>query len=325
MEPSQQQQTVAVQQQPMVTVQPETSVSNGVRSRGNWKGLRITGYLQVILGVISVLLGILAIVFHTHIYFVGYAVWMGICFYIVAGILGIASGGKQKTGVVAGYLIMSIIAAVCACAMIAMAGVNINSDRHICPDWMYHNIDYDLASRVGCSSSEGSRLAIDALVLVVGVAVLVVSVVGASLTCSSLCCYPSPSYPMVYYQSAPQVVAAGQPAVQYAFVPQQQQQFVPQQQQQFVPQQQQQFVPQQQFVQQPQFGNVMYPGQPIIVTPAQPLQQPQGQVQYQTTPQGTAPPQAQTQAEAPPGYTPTEPTSKTSNLPEDHHSKPLIT
>ncbi|XP_022088829.1 uncharacterized protein LOC110978271 isoform X2 [Acanthaster planci] len=294
-------QPMTISQQPVVTVQADQTASNMARTRGQWKALRITGFLQVFLGIFSVLLGILSFIFKTYAYIVGIGIWIGLCFFIVAGILGIASSGAERKGLVIGYLTMSIIACVAAGVMVICAGVFIANDEYFCPDWWYLAYSHEFSDRAGCSSSHGTRMAINAVTLVVGVAQMVVAIVAASMTCCTMCLNPSPAYPVVYYQSAPQVMMAPQPqnVVQYAFVPQQQ------------------------FPQQPQTGNVVYTGQQSGIPSQpqmQPLLQPQWQGQYQPAPQGAA----QAQPEAPPNAPP-HPVPETPNFPEDHFNKPLIT
>ncbi|XP_038051944.1 uncharacterized protein LOC119724799 [Patiria miniata] len=262
-------QQVTQQPQPMVAIQPNPSASDTTGSRSYWKGLQITGYMQVVLGVISVLLGFLAIVFKSFMYPIGIPIWSGICFYIITGIFGIASGRKQAKGLVITYMVLCIMTALAGCGVCIAHGIGILIQGFVgCPDFQHHpylsNHDpYDFIYRVGCSSSFSSRAAINGLISVLGCIEMIVAIVGASFTCCVLCHSTTPTQVVTYTSTVPQ-----QTVVQYAATPQQQ------------------------YVQQPQYGNAMYPVQQVVVAPPQYQPQAQGQVQNQPTPQG--------QAQAPP-------------------------
>ncbi len=120
-----------------VTVQQGSNATPGaVKPRGSWcwKGLRITGYIHIVLGVLAVLFGIISIVVKTHLHPYGVPIWCGICFVTVAGIFGLAAGFKQNTGWVTGYMVMSLFSSLAACGIIGVGGGAIETDTHVCPD-----------------------------------------------------------------------------------------------------------------------------------------------------------------------------------------------
>ncbi|XP_071804265.1 uncharacterized protein [Asterias amurensis] len=168
------QQQPTIVQQPLVTLQPASNAVGAGDQRGNWcwKGIRVTGYLQTILAILAVVFGIAAIIAKCWQYYIGTPIWCGLCFFLVAGNLGIAGGHKRNSCVIIGYMVMSILSALAAFGVAYVAGVAISYDRYPC--WYS-----------SCSSS-GPRLGIDGCLLVIAIAEFVISIVGASLTCCGI-------------------------------------------------------------------------------------------------------------------------------------------
>ncbi len=266
-------QTVVVQQQPVVTVHQGANATGAGNQRGSWcwKGLQITGYMQTVLGILAVLFGIVHIIMRSYLSFIGTPIWTGICFFIVAGILGIAAGRKRASGVVVGYMVMSILSSLAAFGVLSQMAGTITYDSHICPDHYYSNGFYPYSySSYRCSTSRSARVGVDVCILLIGLAEFIISIVGASFTCCGLY-YNSPPRPMVTYQSNPQQIVVGAP-------------------------------PQGVFY--PTGATVAYPNQ-VVLQPAQSYQpqgqfQPPPQGQFQQPPQGQFQPPPQGQFQPPP-------------------------
>ncbi|XP_022088947.1 uncharacterized protein LOC110978332 [Acanthaster planci] len=191
----QQTDTQQQQQQTTVMIQPNPSASHQSSTRGSWKGLQITGYLHVVLGIVSVLFGILASVYKVFLYAIGIPIWTGIIFYIVTGVLGIAAGGKQRHSLVIGYMTMSIITAVAGCAVCVTHGIGVTiGGFQGCPDFGAYYSPFNF----GCSSTSGTRAAINGLISALGVTEMIVAIVGASLCCCTFCCVRTPSQVVTY-------------------------------------------------------------------------------------------------------------------------------
>ncbi len=313
-----QQQTMLVQQQqqqPVVAVRQDTSgmtnSQNGSR-KWCWKGLRVTGYMQVVLGCLAVLFGIISIVVRTYLFFVGTPIWSGICFFVITGILGIAAGRKQRSGLIVGYMVMSIISSVVGAAVLGVGAGVIAPDLYFCPDrWFSHRSYY---YSYGCSTSSGARVGIDVCILLIGLAECVIAIVGASFTCVSLSVSRnSTPRTVVAYQAYRQPIVVGQPpqgvyyppganvAYPNQFVMQPQAHFVVQGQPQYVMQPQAQYVvqPTQMYQAQPQ-GQFQPLPQGQMQPPPQGQVQPPPQGQMQPPPQGQMQPPAQGQIQPPP-------------------------
>ncbi|XP_022088837.1 membrane-spanning 4-domains subfamily A member 4A-like [Acanthaster planci] len=243
-------QTQMAPQHQVVTVQQGAAqvVSSGQSRPGNWKSMKVTGVMQIVLGGLTVVLGIVACAIQAYFYFVGHAFWCGLGFYCVAGILGTVSGVKANQGAAIGYMVMCIFACFAACTVIGFSATAVAVDAGSC--YYYY----------GCN--ETGRVAVDAMLVILAVAEFIIAIVGASVTCSAVCC-STPSSTVIHYQAHPHVVVAGQPqgAVAYYSAPGQ-----------------------------PQFA---YSTQQVFTTP---------QGQYLPPPQGQAPAQAAPQAapQAPP-------------------------
>ncbi len=229
-----------------------------------WKGLRITGLLQVILGILAVLFGIVSIFVKAKMYFIGAPNWCGICFFTVAGFLGLRAGRNKGTGLVVGYMVMSIISCVVALGIIVLEGVVIPIDMYSCPDVRDWHEDVTYA----CFTSYSTRVGIDVCILVISIAEFVTCIVGASFTCFGLYLSSNSSNPhtLVTYRACPQQMIIGAPPHGVYFPT----------------------------------ATVAYPNQ-FVLQPAAPAYQPQGQ--FQALPQGQfqALPQGQFQP-PPPGH-----------------------
>ncbi|XP_071804264.1 uncharacterized protein [Asterias amurensis] len=277
------QQTVMVQQQPMVAMRQCTPNTQSSSKKWCWKGLRVTGYIQVILGCLAVLFGIISIIVRTYLFLVGTPIWSGVCFFVLTGILGIAAGLKQRTGLIVGYMVMSIISSVVAVAVLGVAAGSIEPELWLCPDSRFGYRPY---ANARCSTSSGLRIGIDVCLVLIGLTEFVIAVIGSSLTCVSLSVSRNSTPRTVFaYQGNRQQMVVGVPP-QGVYYPPGTNQFVMQPQSQYAMQPQAQY-----FVQQPQTQ--------YAVQPAQMYQaQPQGQMQ--PLPQGQMQPPAQGQMQPPP-------------------------
>ncbi|XP_033640614.1 uncharacterized protein LOC117300870 [Asterias rubens] len=299
------QQTVMVQQQPMVVMRQCTPNTQRSSKKWCWKGLRVTGYMQVILGCLAVLFGVISIIVRTFLFMVGTPIWSGVCFFVLTGILGIAAGHKQRTGLIVGYMVMSIISSVVAVAVLGGAAGSIEPDHWLCPESRFGYRQYYNAP---CSTSKGLRIGIDVCLVLIGLTEFVIAIIGSSLTCVSLSVSRNSTPQTVFaYQGNRQQMVVGVPP-QCVYNPPGTNQFVMQPQSQYAMQPQAQY-----FVQQPQTQYAVQPAQmyqaqpqgqmqPLpqgqMQPPAQGQMQPQPQGQMQPPPQGQPQPQIQ---HAPPG------------------------
>ncbi|XP_033640444.1 uncharacterized protein LOC117300764 [Asterias rubens] len=281
-----QQQTTTVQQHPVVTLQPATSAGvPGGNKRGNWcwRGLRVTGYMQTILGVLAVAFGTAAILMKSYLHLYGIPVGSGICF-TLAGILGIAAAGKRSIGLVLGYMVMSVCSALATLGVGGIAGIAASVDRRSCPSYPYPGAQFYSHS---CVTSTSARFGVDVCIVLIAIAELVISIAGASLSCCGLS-YTSYNpdtlpQPMVTYQTYPQQMVAGAP-------------------------------PQGVYIN--SGASVTYPNQ-IAVQPAQ-TYQPQGQ--FQPPPQGQFQPPPEGQMQPPPQQHPEAPLDPSK---DENHYQPL--
>ncbi|XP_071804333.1 uncharacterized protein [Asterias amurensis] len=172
-----QQQTVTYQ-----TVQAQPHVSGAVVSSYSVSGARQTGYIQVVCGVVSVAIGIAAIVLGCSIAEVGSPIWSGICFFIVAGILGIASAGNQNSCAIVAHLVMSILASLAAFQLMIILIVAALTETFYCGSYFYSDYYND------CSSWYG-RIIVDSIGCIVALIEFVVAIVAAAICCRGSCGY----------------------------------------------------------------------------------------------------------------------------------------
>ncbi|XP_071804259.1 uncharacterized protein [Asterias amurensis] len=291
------QQTVMVQQQPMVAMRQCTPNTQSSSKKWCWKGLRVTGYMQVILGCLAVLFGVISIIVRTDLFMIGTPIWSGVCFFVLTGILGIAAGLKQRTGLIIGYMVMSIISSVVAVPVLGVAAGSIEREHWLCPDSGFGYRPYDNAP---CSTSSGLRVGIDVCLVLIGLTEIVIAIIGSSLTCVSLSVSRNSTPRTVFaYQGNRQQMVVGVPP-QGVYYPPGTNQFVMQPQSQYAMQPQAQY-----FVQQPQTQYAvqpaqMYQAQPQgqMQPPAQGQMQPQPQIQHAPQGQMQPPPQGQYPSQA---------------------------
>ncbi|XP_071804716.1 membrane-spanning 4-domains subfamily A member 4A-like [Asterias amurensis] len=238
-------------------MQRVSNASPGAMSRRGswcWKGLRSTGLLQVILAILAVLFGIVSIVVGAGLYYIGAPIWCGVCVFAVAGILGLEAGRKKRSGLVIGYMVMSIISSMAACVIIGLSGRMIRADMNSCREFRPSHVWHGLAamSSTPCTRSYNVRVGVDMCVIVISIAEFVISVVAASFTCCSLYFSSNNSSPhtLVTYRACPQQMIIGAPP-QGVYFP---------------------------------TATVAYPNQ-YVLQPAAPAYQPQGQFQPLPQPQ----------------------------------------
>ncbi|XP_033640152.1 uncharacterized protein LOC117300600 [Asterias rubens] len=180
--PQQGQQQIQGQQQQTVTyqtVQAQPHASGAVISSYSVSGARQTGYIQVVCGVVSVAIGIAAIVLGCSIAAVGSPIWSGICFFIVAGILGIASAGNQNSCAIVAHLVMSILASLAAFQLMIILIIAALTETFYCGSYFYYN---DCSSRYG-------RIIVDSIGCIVALIEFVVAIVAAAICCRGSCGY----------------------------------------------------------------------------------------------------------------------------------------
>ncbi|XP_022095748.1 uncharacterized protein LOC110981980 [Acanthaster planci] len=203
-------------QQQLMMTQPAPPVAVSQSQERSWKAIASTGITQVVLGSLTIIFGIVTQTALKKRYWtdLGSPIWCGLLFYVVAGILGIVSGSKRSQGVAIAYMVMSILACLSACFVIIvsaviLASVNEYSCRYYSSnDYGFYNYRYNY--REVCSL-KGAITSVYAIVILLAVVEFVISIIGASMTCSPLCGAFPVTHTVVQYQVPPQTVPAGQP------------------------------------------------------------------------------------------------------------------
>eukprot|EP00057_Strongylocentrotus_purpuratus_P029380 XP_011683854.1 PREDICTED: uncharacterized protein LOC583168 isoform X3 [Strongylocentrotus purpuratus] len=184
------------------TVQNPNS-SSGVSPNFNGATGRVTGWLQLSLGIGSATVAIFELVLGTGLGYVALGIWASVLFYIPTGILGIFSMQKN-TCVIIGYLTMCIISANVAFAQMivgaigaSLTGAYLNDDAY---GYSYQGI------------VEGG-IASESLLAILGLIEMVVAIVASAYCCGGMaCCHSSsPTTTTMYtHQNIPMVVTTGQ-------------------------------------------------------------------------------------------------------------------
>ncbi|XP_022083430.1 uncharacterized protein LOC110975336 [Acanthaster planci] len=172
------QQTITYQ-----TVQAQPKPADTVVSTYNVATARQTGYVQLVCGVLTVGLGIAAIVMECNYAWVASPIWSGMAFFIVAGILGIASAANQNNCVIIAHLVMSILASLVAfqlmCIMIVAGLAEVNA---------FCNREYNIFGFYDQECwSNGGCIAVDSIGGLVALIELIVAIVASAICCRSGC------------------------------------------------------------------------------------------------------------------------------------------
>ncbi|XP_022079063.1 membrane-spanning 4-domains subfamily A member 4A-like [Acanthaster planci] len=206
---------------PVVTVQhvqgsdPSDAAPTSAKDRGNIKGLRVTGMIQIVLGLSIVFFGILRIVLHVPLYFVGSPVWGGILFVVLPGLVGVAAACRRDRCTITAYMVLAILGSLTTVVILTFAAISASWDgaRHFC----HHSA---IPQYETCLSSQGARVTVNVFVCLLAGVDGVVAIVGAAMSCGALCCSSGESQTdtVVYYtgpqMAAPQpgnLASAGQP------------------------------------------------------------------------------------------------------------------
>ncbi|XP_072029962.1 uncharacterized protein [Amphiura filiformis] len=183
---------------------PPITVSGnpGRIERYNGKAGLVTGVLQICAGGILILFGIIALALGSW-YSLGWSIWGSICFYIVAGILGVVSKNQNRCVIIA-YMVMSILSAVGAGSQMIYDAAAAGNSRFLgsfyCGTytwtWPY--------TSDGCSRQK-SIIAMHSLSALTGLAEMIIAIIGAGYCCSGCCGTHTPTQTTVvtYGQPAP--------------------------------------------------------------------------------------------------------------------------
>ncbi|XP_071476450.1 uncharacterized protein [Diadema antillarum] len=193
-------------------------------SRYNAKRGRATGWVQLTCSILCLALGIAQLVVGSSVSIVGYGIWSGILFFLPTGILGVVSHNKN-TCVIVSYMVMSIISSLVALSVLGLGFTSVLiSASESCSYLGVADCGYGI---------QKVRIALDALITVVGFVELITAIVAASFCCAGVCCVTQPNTVVMQYANnpAPMVVMSppgytqqqmvppyGQPA---AYIPQQ--------------------------------------------------------------------------------------------------------
>ncbi|XP_038052130.1 uncharacterized protein LOC119724902 [Patiria miniata] len=174
----QQQQTITYQ-----TVHAQPQQGGNVMSNYSGATARQTGYAQVTCGVLAVAIGIAAIVLECRLSYVSSPIWSGIGFFVVAGILGIASAANQNNCVIVGHLVMSILASLAAFQMMIMLIIAALTEYKNC---RYEYNIYGPYQR-NCDNYYYGRIAVDSIGGVVALVEFVVAIIASAICCRGSC------------------------------------------------------------------------------------------------------------------------------------------
>ncbi|XP_022100748.1 uncharacterized protein LOC110984661 isoform X2 [Acanthaster planci] len=186
--------------QPAVVMSSSAGEIQPSAPRKKVPGLKGFSVVHIVLAVLSIIFGILAVVFECNFSYAGWGIWSGILFFLVTGILGLATRKQNsKRGLVIAFMVMSILSSIVAfqlmVASVIAAPVEFYYYCHPYP----RGLDYNYY----CGFHMTLRQAIDALLGIVGLAELTISVVTASLSCYGVCQCCNP-YTPVMVQYVPQ-------------------------------------------------------------------------------------------------------------------------
>ncbi|XP_022095751.1 uncharacterized protein LOC110981981 [Acanthaster planci] len=192
-------------QQQLVMTQPAPSVVVNQSREGSWKTITSTGITQVVLGSLTIIFGIVNQTALKNYYRndIGSPIWCGLLFYVVAGILGIVSGKKRSRGVAIAYMVMSILASLSAICVIGFSAAGLTFvNGYYC---RYHYFYTDV-----CDLKK-AFIGVYATLILLAVVEFVISIIGASMTCSPLCATTPVTHTVIQYQVPQQMMVAGQP------------------------------------------------------------------------------------------------------------------
>ncbi|XP_072029960.1 uncharacterized protein [Amphiura filiformis] len=239
----QQQQTTYAQAPPTTTT---TGKSPNLNDRYNKKAGLVTGIMQIIAGGILVVLGIIVFALNSLAHF-GWGIWGSICFYVVAGILGVVSKNQNKCVIIA-YMVMSIIAAVCAGSQMIYDAIAAGQSRfwgfYIC-GYGYDAYDSIFYYDISCGRQK-AVIAMHSLSSITALAEMIIAIVASAFCCAGCCCRsttPTTQTSVVTYAPAapagPQVTAvsgaAYPPPTSYHQAPEQPPDYIQQEAQAMIP------------------------------------------------------------------------------------------
>ncbi|XP_033121242.1 uncharacterized protein LOC117120330 isoform X2 [Anneissia japonica] len=167
-------------------------------SSWNKKAALITGYMQIGLAVLSLAFGVACIFSRYYLVIIAFPIWAALGFYLVAGILGVVAGqsdGRNSCAII-GCLVMSILAAVTACAHIIVGSFSTEVGLYF--DDYYFERD--------------GWYVVNILSVLIGVAELVTAIVSSAFMCCGINCCCEQQTPNVVGQQqyASYVVQPGQ-------------------------------------------------------------------------------------------------------------------
>lgn len=157
---------------------PLTPSANGLHRYNSGTG-KMTGLLQILCGSVTAVMGLLALVLHSHDYFMDLPLWAGLL-YLFGGVFGVSTG-KQQTFMIGLYLLFSTVSSM-------MSSVVVVTEGHA---------TFMEANNCECSIFQSSHMLYDATAALVSCLELLVTAVAmyhclAGLGCCSTCQHPAP-------------------------------------------------------------------------------------------------------------------------------------
>ncbi|XP_071954004.1 uncharacterized protein [Antedon mediterranea] len=182
---------------------------------------KVTGWIQVSCGVLSIILGIVAIAIDACNTERATAIWCGAGFYLPAGILGVIAGHQKQSCPIIGCMVMSILSAICSVShfSVSLSGALNEGDLYsYC--YEYYGFFYDHYY----VDNYNGKLAVNIILTIIAVVEFVVSIYASAVMCGGTSCCrtrPNTTVTVVSNQAMPttttQVIQTGYPAQQMQY------------------------------------------------------------------------------------------------------------
>ncbi|XP_071497217.1 uncharacterized protein [Diadema antillarum] len=156
--------------------------------------------IQITTGIILSAMGGTAIVLECYWSRIGNPLWSGICFFMVAGLIGSVSTASGKHCGITLYSVWSALSAVCAAQLVGLAIYATTQElEFLC----YPSID----SFTLCTYVREARIGINVCISLVGIVALLASLAASCVSCS----VPPPRTTRIVVQAGPNMMEAGSP------------------------------------------------------------------------------------------------------------------
>lgn len=173
--------TGATQLTPAGSYIPLTPSANAYHSYNSSIG-KMTGLLQILCGSVTAVMGLLALVLHSHQYFMDLPLWAGLVF-LFGGVFGVSTS-KQQTFMIGLYLLFSVVSSMASSVVVVTQGHATFMEANACE----------------CSILQSTHMLYDATAALVSCLELLVTCVAIyhcllGLGCCSCCQGPTPREP----------------------------------------------------------------------------------------------------------------------------------